>query len=330
MRRYFPLLLLKGGRIPLESLAGIKWNGWPDSRGITGRIGVEFARIGKKYQWLALDELICRLADNNWLSGEYGNLPRPYANPIDVGFDRDIDPTIIEAKEVRESFDEIPGAWASTPEIILIDVSESELPAWPFLDDPAAKLKDLIIREDEAGLRWIVLYEHQSKTERYVGERVGEHGTRQQEFRFLMSVVVWKDEVNEIVDKLKSKQEINVQSWAALDMTDEAFLFEAPWRTTWPSAQWRYDRGGQPEGVGVAFPVSGYCWESHLDASLPEGFCTHLPSSWLSKALCLQPKNNLAGSWVNPCGEIVFREMSGKEGGVICLIREDAILNSSF
>jgi len=29
------------GRIPLESLAGIAWNPWPESNGITGRNHVE-------------------------------------------------------------------------------------------------------------------------------------------------------------------------------------------------------------------------------------------------------------------------------------------------
>lgn len=29
------------GRIPLESLAGIAWNPWPESNGITGRDHVE-------------------------------------------------------------------------------------------------------------------------------------------------------------------------------------------------------------------------------------------------------------------------------------------------
>ena len=42
MRRYF---LNTDGRIPLESVAGMKWNLWPDSRGITGRFGVEYARL---------------------------------------------------------------------------------------------------------------------------------------------------------------------------------------------------------------------------------------------------------------------------------------------
>ncbi len=38
MRRYRRIW---GGRIPLESLAGMKWNRWPESRGISGRFAVE-------------------------------------------------------------------------------------------------------------------------------------------------------------------------------------------------------------------------------------------------------------------------------------------------
>ena len=52
-------------------------------------------RIGKKYQWLALGELLSKIADNYWLEGEYGMLPKAYASPLDIGFVRDIDPTIL-------------------------------------------------------------------------------------------------------------------------------------------------------------------------------------------------------------------------------------------
>jgi len=38
---YASLLSNIGGRIALESLAGITWNQWPESNGITGRNGME-------------------------------------------------------------------------------------------------------------------------------------------------------------------------------------------------------------------------------------------------------------------------------------------------
>jgi len=35
----------KGGRIIVESVAGWPWTGWPDARGLGGRMVVEFAHI---------------------------------------------------------------------------------------------------------------------------------------------------------------------------------------------------------------------------------------------------------------------------------------------
>jgi hypothetical protein len=42
---YASLLSKFIGRIPLESVAGMKWNQWPESRGIHGRNALEYAII---------------------------------------------------------------------------------------------------------------------------------------------------------------------------------------------------------------------------------------------------------------------------------------------
>uniref|UniRef100_UPI004056E6A1 hypothetical protein n=1 Tax=Candidatus Electronema sp. TaxID=2698783 RepID=UPI004056E6A1 len=282
-------------------------------------------RIGKKYQWLALDELLCHLADNNWFTGEYGGIPRRYSRSTDVDFHRDIDPTIIEEKELREQRNGTSQDWASQPIITLPKVAEDELAAWPFLDDPARQLKNMIERQDNTGTDWMVLYEHQVATKKYPKEQRGEHGLRQQEFRFLMSVVVRKDEIKDTINLLKTKEKFELGSlrWEPRNMTDEAFLYEAPWRTTWPDSKWKFNNWDVPEGVGIAYPVWGYNWESHMDASLPNGFNTHLPAPWLAKELKLTPKINKTGCWTAPNGETVFMEFAGEKGGSLCLLRKD-------
>ncbi len=282
-------------------------------------------RIGKKYQWLALDELLCRLADNNWLAGEYSGIPRCYSCSTDVSFYRDIDPTIIEEKELREQRNRTSQDWASQPIITLPKVAEDELAAWPFLDDPARQLKNMIERQDNTGTDWMVLYEYQVATKKYPKEQRGEHGLRQQEFRFLMSVVVRKDEIKDIINLLKTKEKFELGSlrWEPRNMTGEAFLYEAPWRATWPDSKWKFNNWDVPEGVGIAYPVWKYNWESPLDASLPNGFNTYLPAPWLAKELKLSPKLNQTGCWTAPNGEIVFREIAGEKGGSLCLLRKD-------
>jgi hypothetical protein len=84
-------------------------------------------RIGKKYQWLALDELLCKLADNYWMDGEYGHPPKPYGSPLDIGFERDIDPTIIEEKENHVPVSKTLNNWAFEPWINLDPVEEDQL-----------------------------------------------------------------------------------------------------------------------------------------------------------------------------------------------------------
>jgi hypothetical protein len=57
--------------------------------------GARVERIGKKYQRMALSELLARLSDNYWLAPEYSEPSRRYDSPLDVSFTRDIDPTVL-------------------------------------------------------------------------------------------------------------------------------------------------------------------------------------------------------------------------------------------
>ena len=169
-----------------------------------------------------------------------------------------------------------------------------------------------------------MLYEYQTVTEKYPEEQQQrEHSLRQKQFRFFMSVVVRKDEISEIVSKLKAKEKLDIFDFEPSHQTDEAFLYEAPWRTTWPESKWRFNNRNVPEGTGIAFPLFQYHWESHLDASLPNGFNTHLPAPWLAKELNLTPKLNQTGCWTTPKGETAFMEIAGEQGETLCLLRKD-------
>lgn len=281
-------------------------------------------RIGKKYQWLALDELLCRLADNYWMVGGYGNLPKPYSNPIDIGFKRDIDPTIIKEKESRTSASQTLCGWAFEPRIALDQVEEKRLPSWPFIKEPAKSLRKLPFRTDTDGMEWIVLYEHQPKREKY-DEPIGEHGLRMEEFRFLATVLVKADDAREVAEKFKIDAKINIMNWPISDVTGAAFLHEAPWRNTWNQEKWLFDSWELPSGVGYAQMATHYAWESHLDAALPEGYSSYIPSSWLAHKLNLHADPAHDGVWRDQNGEIVFREIKSEKGGTICLLRIDKI-----
>ena len=295
-----------------------------DQMGRHSRDRPRVERIGKKYQWLALDELLSRMADNYWMEGEFGQLPKSYASPLDVGFERNIDPTIlVEAANHGDVF-ETKNSWAFVPQIKLDEIDEAKLPTWPFRQDPASELKAMPVRHDADGADWLVLYEHQSRTEKYPGELTASHGMRMQQFRFLATVIVKSYDAKAIASHFCSKGEIDVMHWGTSDMTDAAFLFEAPWRKTWPDRKWLFDSWQLPSGIEYAQLVTRYRWESHLDAALPEGYSSHLPTAWVAQELNLKADKKISGLWREDQDEIVFQEFTGKEGGEIALLRMDA------
>jgi hypothetical protein len=170
-------------------------------------------RIGQKYQWIALDELVCRLADNYWIGNGYGDSAKKYDNPLDVGFERDIDPTIIPLTDASDNSQGARPKWVLGDDIILDPTPEEELTAWPFKADPAERLKRLIQRDDDQGNTWTTLYEHRSKTESYEEKRLRLHGFRQQEFRFVLCVVIAKGDRPQLVKFLSETASLEVTGW---------------------------------------------------------------------------------------------------------------------
>lgn len=282
-------------------------------------------RIGKKYQWIALDELLCRLADNYWVGGRYGDKSKVYDNPLDIGFERDIDPTIIPLNDDVDNSQGPRPNWIAGTKIELASVAEEELAAWPFLADPASNLGDLIHRNDDEGRSWVTLYEHRSTTERYDDGEPGSHTLRQQEFRFVMCVIVANADRARLAAFLEKAKSLDVMGYP-LDFIDGPFLREAPWRDTWAQNQWRYDIWKAPKGMAISFPAYRYHWESHLDASLPEeGASALIPSPWLARAMALSAEDYDASVYKNAASQIVFIGSTLGEDGSSALVAKDAL-----
>jgi hypothetical protein len=251
-----------------------------------------------------LDELLCRLADNYWIGGVHGDGTKKYDTPLDISFYRDIDPTILprpDGSNNTQGTREPP--WLLGPDIVVTAIAEDDLARWPFEVDPAQVLPDLIYRVDREGFRWLTLYDYESVTVRYDNDTNMEHGSRQQEFRFVFCVLVRRADEKPLIEHLRIKHKIDGSYWDPPEFTDGPYLLEAPWRTTWPQCQWRDDGWTTPKGVAIAFPVSEYAWESHLDASLPRGSRAFVLSPWLTAQLGLSPDRTDAS---------IYRDASGR------------------
>lgn len=279
-------------------------------------------RIGKKYQWIALGELTCRLCDNYWLSGDYGALPKIYGKPTDLTTIRDIDPTSIHNFEAVQHNRENANAWAAGPVFDLPSLTEDELPGWPFKVDPSTQMKTLPIRVDPDGVHWVVAYEHRSSKERYRKPSPGEHGARMEEFRILATSLVARKDAQRTAKYFEERNEIDAYHWGLSDETNGGLLFELPWRNTWVKHKWIDDEGWRmPKGVEYAKLAVSYAWERDMDASEDDGNTFYLPQPWLVEELNLEPDRDNPGIWRNAAGEIVFQEFRGERAEKTCLLR---------
>lgn len=244
-------------------------------------------RIGKKYQWLALDELLCSLADSRWLSERTEQGSRRYAYPLDIGTHRDIDPTILLTDERSRALKQ-PHSIEKF-EITIRDTPESAVGKWPFEEEPSTGMTNQVNRRDSSGGTWLALHEHRCVTERYEDRQGREHGSRREQWRFLLPVVVRQEDEQQLLDYIRTKQKVDVDSWTTRNFTNDGYLREAPWRSTWGQEQWSTAYFHDVGEVEVAYPCFRYHWESQLDVSMPEGAHALMPAPWLAQRLNLKP-----------------------------------------
>ena len=126
-------------------------------------------RFGKKYQWIALRELVARTADNFHMMSEC-----TYAGPWQF-FSRDIDPTLpppLRGRNDDDGFDLEPtfpsenDAWwiPQGPTYGSDDPPVGE--GWSVEDGDVPEFESLVRRKDADGARWVVLRSHHDWEER--------------------------------------------------------------------------------------------------------------------------------------------------------------------
>jgi hypothetical protein len=289
-----------------------------DSRDSGSRARPSLERIGKKYQWLALQQLLCSLADNYWMHREWGSGAKVYETSVDIGFFRDIDPTILE--EIPTRSDVVRDAWALAPAIHFKPHEQLPSTKWPFPGSANAALSQLIYKADSEGHRWLTLYDYRYKSAEYRKKGNLSTNLRHEEFRFVLSVLVNKAHVADLVAYITTKKKIDIHDWNPPEFTDGPYLHETPWRSTWKHQQWKGDGWITPKGLPVAFPVYDYRWESHLDASLPDGASRLVPAPWLIQECGLVAIRETPGTYADGSGAAYFMSLRVKDDGTAAMV----------
>lgn len=303
---------------------------FPGDRYLSGRSerGGRIERIGKKYQRIAMMELLARLADNFWMKPQWGSGAAVYDNPLDVEFTRDLEPSIMPADQettTRADLPQVPplaceplpverrGDWVADPDL---PGSRLALASCPDLGEPG----------------WLTLY-------RYAGhdidaEREDRHPDApwlQSDFHFLAAVLLSPDDRARLI-KDAVADAYDFHEWLPGQTTDGPYVGELARRDTWPDEPWTTLDArliGKSSIYNVIRPTADFLWESHLDGSLPNGFSRHVPIPWLIRGLGLTADTNNLGVFLDAKGAptIVTGSAKGGDRGSYVLVRRDPFID---
>ncbi|MDM3174405.1 ATP-binding protein [Citrobacter sp. Cf112] len=283
----------------------------------------DFERIGKKYQWIALDEITARLSDNFWYLNEWPEAPLIYQYSSQ-DFRRDLEPTILPSHPRFSAQSNADEDWMIDPIIRLPEVSESDLKAWPFTEDPTESFQNKLQRIDIKGKKWRILYEYNCERQNYPESQRGMHNVRYEEFRFIYCTFVKSNDIGNFVADLKEHQSLDVTDLQPQDYTDGPFFLETYWRDTWKSEQFTRELR-RSSGVKFSNSVARYNWESHLDKTMQDGFEVYMPQRWLADGLSIKLAEDSTRSWIDIAGNEIIKVLGPVKNASAVLICEEAL-----
>jgi hypothetical protein len=300
---------------------------FPDDTGRGfGRERPKIERIGKKYQWLALFELMARLSDNVWAIGKWPKRAMIYDHPATDWFVRDIEPSIlIDSVEKRKEEN-----WWQMLSLKMEPIETDDLRSWPFQKEPpyTSDWMDIISPD---GIPWLLLYGFFISREDRTKKDLSLISFKRKIFIRVSTILVKTDAVEATISKLKNSKLADPSGHETINWTDGPFLCEYPWRNTWQPDYDIYedDNIGNFSGIRYIRPVAQHVWESHLDLSLHDGSSICVPNPWIGEKLGLKPNLDRIGEFVAETdGKTVFIDPAvGISGSSAALINREKFLS---
>jgi hypothetical protein len=282
--------------------------------GSPGRMEHRVERIGKKYQWIALYELLARLSDNQLFLGWSWNDPHPYGGAWQVGC-RDIDPSVLVSRTKVEAWKNWDRTWWTPVQVSMTPVSPGERLRWLHSSDEIMNDVTLIdVTDPKTNRRWLVLSEVASWHQWAM--RQGDRRLERTAWFRLRSVLVKESERDALIRALSKRMITDEHDLPEVEIPDDGFLGEYPWHPAYSHLEiWSQEsRQGLPVTVQPTVArynsgISGY------DFSIDDKFYLELPSPGLIGGLKLHLSDGRRMSYVNDGGEIIFRDPSVNEPG---------------
>jgi hypothetical protein len=282
-----------------------------------GRSASTIERIGKKYQWLALYEMVARVSDNfpkyeRWSFDK--EKEESYQGPWSP-YIRDIDPTILIKNTVTYNEDEKLDFWWSDKSNFNWDCSDED---WVKKTDNLPKIERLIEISESENEEWLVLESYPEWAEpKKIGEEKWD-SAHKRSWCHIRSYIVKEEEF------CKFHNWATKQSFMGRWMPESIDRYEIFNREYYWSPAYQYFNGeDSEEGIerdisdnetgkfitSATIPVESYRWEEEFDKSKEETLGFMKPSLNIFQGMKLQYSNR-EGEFVNSSNELICFDTS--------------------
>ena len=292
-----------------ERFAEFEWNTHS-----SGRMEHRVERIGKKYQWIAFDELLGRIADHQMFLGDYSREPTRYAGPWQIG-QRDLDPSLLVDRTQGDHWRQWDYTWWMPVQLRLRHIPAAARLQWlegpdDFIDDPSL----IIVENPKNKRKWAVL--HEVAAWHQWGMNDGDRKLERTTWFRLQAVLVKNSERDTLIEVLSKKILTDDDHLPAVNFPYRAFLGEYPWHPAFKDVE----DYSMPHWYKVPVPahplVASYSSESGAyDFSISQSFSVALPGPILVKHLKLHLSDGREMSYADDGGVIRFCDPSVQDAG---------------
>lgn len=253
-------------------------------------------RIGKKYQWIALYEMVARVSDNfkkyeRWSFEKEKEVP--YQGPWDP-YIRDIDPTLLISETESYEEDEPQDFWWVNNKIFNWDCTNE---SWVNDSSELPKMEEIIQVKDDMGEEWLVLEGYPSWSEpKKIGEEKWDQPHKEL-WCHIRSYLVKDGEYDSFKD-WAIEQEFMGRWMPENGDRYEMFSREYYWSPAqdyfmteyFGGTEWTevHDRKSGEYVAEVNVTAQGFLWEEEFDKSKEETISFLKPSTVIHKGMDLK------------------------------------------
>ncbi len=275
------------------------------------RMNHRLERIGKKYQWIALYELLARISDNQLFIGGYGDEPKAYKGPWQISR-RDIDPSLLAASTHDDAWRQWEKCWWMPVDLKLRSISPVSRLRWLNGPDDFLRDQQLIDVIDPEGKKWIVLEEVAVWHQWALND--GDRNLERTAWFRLQCMIVKANEFEKLIETLSGEMVTDEHDLPTFPFPWRAFIGEYPWHpvfqeTDYEGARFKVPKSMRPVIASYSAEKGGY------DYSIDESFSLDLPSPDVISGMGLHLSNGRELSYQDSSGVVRFLDPSVKQEG---------------